>query len=160
MEKKILLSAVVAGILALGIVGVCLAGIEPVPWEPEINKLHSIELNMAAIQKRLEKLDGTELLPEGTLNYLNAMGNQLEILDTRLADTLSLLPAFVLLDPETQDEVFLALDAISADASGMMDIFSRIVERMGVEPTPWHSILDSIIGRIGGYIRLSDTLPK
>ena len=160
MEKKILLSVVVAGMLLLGIVGVCLAGIEPVPWEPEINKLHSIELNMAAIQKRLEKLDGTELLPEGTLNYLNAMGNQLGILDTRLADTLSLLPAFVLLDPETQDEVFLALDAISADASGMMDIFSRIVERMGVEPTPWHLILDSIIGRIGGYIRPSDTLPK
>ena len=162
MGKRIFLSVFVAGLLILGIMGACLAGIEPVPWEPEINKLHSIELNVAAIQKRLEKLDGTEPLPlpEGTLNYLNAMGNQLGILDTRLADTLSLLPAFVLLDPETQDEVFLALDAISADASGMMDIFSRIVERMGVEPTPWHLILDSIIGRIGGYIRPSDTLPK
>ena len=63
MKKRILLSAVVTGILVLGIVGVCLAGIEPVPWEPEINKLHSIELNIAAIQKRLVKLDEFETLP-------------------------------------------------------------------------------------------------
>ena len=160
MEKKILLSAVVAGILALGIVGVCLAGIEPVPWEPEINKLHSIELNIAAIEKRLVKLDELESPPPGTINYLNAMENKLGVLDTRLADTLYLLPSYSELDSESREEVFLALDAIRGDASGMGDIFSRIAERMGVDPVPWHLILDSIIGRIDGYIRPSDTLPK
>ena len=161
MGKRIFLSVFVAGLLILGIMGACLAGIEPVPWEPEINKLHSIELNVAAIQKRLEKLDGTEPLPlpEGTLNYLNAMGNQLGLLDSRLADTLYLLPAFSELDTETQEEVSLALDAISADASTMKGIFDSIARRMGVDPVPWHLILDSIIGRINGYIRPSDTLP-
>ena len=162
MEKKILLSTVVAGILALGIVGVCLAGIEPVPWEPEINKLHSIELNIAAIEKRLVKLDELEALPEGTVNYLNAMENKLGVLDTRLADTLYLLPPYNELDMETQEEVYLALDAIRSDASGMEVIFSRIAERMGVDPVPWRPVLASIVGRIDGYIRTTepiDTLP-
>jgi hypothetical protein len=112
MEKRILLSVLVAGMLVLGIVEVCFAGVEPSPWEPEINKLHSIELNIAAIQKRLVKLDEPETLPDGAINYLNAMGNQLGVLDTRLTDTLYLLPPYNQLDTETQDEVFLSLDAI------------------------------------------------
>jgi len=159
MEKKILLTVVAAGVLVLGIVGVCLAGIEPVPWEPEINKLHSIELNIAAIEKRLVKLVELEALPEGTVNYLDAMINKLGVLDTRLADTLYLLPFYNQLDTGTQGEVFLSLDAIRADASGMTDIFSRIVERMGVEPTPWRPVLASIIGQINASIGPSDTLP-
>jgi len=158
MEKKIL-SVLVAGMLVLGIVGVCLAGIEPSPWEPEINKLHSIELNIAAIEKRLVKLDELESPPPGTVNYLNAMENKLGVLDTRLADTLDLLPLYSGLDMETKDEVFLALDAIRADASGMGDIFSRIAERMGVEPSPWRPVLNSIIGRINRYMGPIDTLP-
>ena len=151
MEKKILLSVVVAGLFTLSITGAVFAGIEPVPWEPEINKLHSIELNIAAIEKRLVKLSEFETLPEGTVNYLNAMINQLGVLDTRLADTLYLLPPFGDLGTAT-DEVLFTLDAIRADASGMMDIFSRIVERMGVEPTPWRPVLESIMGRISAYL--------
>ena len=155
MEKRIFLSVVVAGLLVLGITGACFAGIEPVPWQPEINKLHSIELNMAAIQKRLVKLSERDSLPEGTVNYLNAMGNQLGVLDTRLADTLYLLPSFSQLDTGTQEEVFLALDAISADASTMIDIFNRIAERMGIEPSPWREILSSITTRISLYVGCS-----
>lgn len=160
MEKKILLSAVVVGVLVLGIVGVCLAGIEPVPWEPEINKLHSIELNVAAIEKRLVKLDELESPPPGTINYLNAMENKLGVLDTRLADTLYLLPSYSELDSESREEVFLALDAIRGDASGMGYIFSRFAERMGVDPVPWQPVLNSIIGRINEYMGPTDTLPK
>ena len=112
MEKKILLSVVVAGLFTLSITGAVFSGIEPVPWEPEINKLHSIELNVAAIEKRLIKLDEFETLPGGTVNYLDAMINKLGVLDTRLADTLNLLPPYNQLDTGTQDEVFLSLDAI------------------------------------------------
>jgi hypothetical protein len=163
MDRKILSLVVVAGLLLWAVTGTVFAGIEPVPWLPEINKLHSIELNIAAIQKRLGKLDGNESLPEGTVNYLNAMINQLGALDTRLADTLSLLDPFSQLDT-AQEEVFLALDSISTDASPMTDIFSRIAERMGIEPSPWEPspwelILDSIIRRIDQYLRTTDTLP-
>jgi hypothetical protein len=150
----------VAGLLVLGITGGGLAGVEPSPWEPEINKLHSIELNIAVIEKRLVKLDVDETLPPGTVNRLNAMENKLGVLDTRLADTLYLLPPFSQLDTGTQEEIFLSVDAIRTDASGMGDIFSRIVERMGIEPSPWEPVLSSIIGRINVYIgRPIDTLP-
>ena len=52
MGKRIALSVLVVGMLVLGIAGACLAGVEPSPFQPEINKLHSIELNLAAINKR------------------------------------------------------------------------------------------------------------
>ena len=156
MEKKILLSVVVAGMLLLGIVGVCLAGIEPVPWEPEINKLHSIELNIAAIEKRLVKLSEFETLPEGTVNYLDAMINKLGVLDTRLADTLYLLPSIGQLDTETEEEVLIALYAISTDASSISSIID-IFERMGVEPAPWRPVVNSIIGWILEYIGTAGT---
>src|SRR4030042_1035082 len=159
MGKNILLSVVAAGLLLWGgVTGAVFAGIEPVPWQPELKKLHSIELNIAAIQKRLVKLDETERSLVGATNYLNAMGNQLGVLDTRLADTLYLLPSFSQLDTETQGEVLFALDAISADASTMEDIFNRIAQRMGIEPSPWQPILNSITGRISAYI--NSTLPK
>lgn len=105
------------------------------------------------------KLDVDETLPPGTVNQLNAMENKLGVLDTRLADTLYLLPSFSQLDTGTQEEIFLSLDAIRTDASGMMDIFSRIAERMGVEPTPWRPVLSSIVGQINAYIGPIDTLP-
>ena len=79
MKKRILLSVVVAGLFTFSMTGAVFAGIEPSPWEPEINKLHSIELNIAAIQKRLVKLNEFETLPEGTVNYLNAMINKLGV---------------------------------------------------------------------------------
>ena len=155
MGKRILLPVFVAGLLILGIMGTCLAGIEPVPWQPELNKLQSIELNIASIQKRLDKLSESDPLPKGTVNYLNAMGNQLDGLDTRLADTLYLLPPFSQLDTETQEEVSSTLDTISEDASNMIDIFDDIAERMGVEPTPWREILSSITIRISLYVDCS-----
>jgi hypothetical protein len=163
MGKRILLSVFVAGLLVLGITGGGVAGIEPSPWEPEINKLHSIELNIAAIEKRLVKLDELETFPAGTVNYLNAMENKLGVLDTRLADTLYLLPPFSQLDMATQEEIFLSLDAIRTDASGMTGIFSRIAERMGVDPVPWYPVLQSIAVRINVYIDYTgpvDTLPQ
>ena len=157
MKKRILLSVLIAGLFTLSMSEAVSAGIEPVPWEPEINKLHSIELNIAAIEKRLVKLSEFETLPEGTVNYLGAMGNQLGVLDTRLADTLSLLPSFSSLDTETQNEVFSSLDAIRTDAFTMQDTFDEIVRRLGIGPSPWQPVLDSIIGRITVYI---GTIPK
>ena len=154
MKKRILLSVVVAGLFTFSMTGAVFAGIEPSPWEPEINKLHSIELNIAAIQKRLVKLNEFETLPEGTVNYLNAMINKLGVLDTRLADTLYLLPSSSQLDTETKEEVLFALDAISTDASSISSIID-IFERMGVEPTPWREILSSINTRISQYVGCS-----
>ena len=151
MERKLLSLVVVAGLLLWGVTGTVFAGVEPSPFQPEINKLHSIELNQAAIHKRLDKLQSPAPLPNGTANYLDATVNQLGVLDTRLADVLYALPTNP--DPGL-DEVILSLDGIRTDASGSMDLFEAIYSRLGVEPSPFREVLGSIISRATGYINL------
>ena len=149
MKKRILLSVLAAGIFVLGIEGVCLAGVEPSPFQPEINKLHSIELNIAAINKRLAKVEEAATLPEGTTNYLNAMANQMQGLQTRLEEVLLVLPspipggAYI-----GQDDAVFALDSIRADSKGASDILERIVSRMGVEPSPFLPVFRNVSIRI------------
>lgn len=154
MKKGGLWSVFVGGLLLLGIAGVCFAGVELSPFQPELNKLHSIELNMAAIQKRLDHLMNSSVLPNGAENYLLAIGNQLGGFDGRLDDVLYLLPPFDGLGT-AQEDVSLALDGIGDDAVALQDIISAIAERMGIEPSPWREILESITNRINKYVGCS-----
>jgi hypothetical protein len=114
------------------------AGVEPSPFQPEINKLHSIELNIAAINKRLAKITESDPLPDGLVNYLNAMANQMNALYVRLEEALLVLPSPSLTSPyDGQDEVVFALDGIRGDSGGINLIIDRITSRMGVEPSPF-----------------------
>lgn len=151
MGKSILLSVVVAGLLLWGVTGTVFGGVEPTPWQPEINKLHSIELSMAIIQKGLDNLVISPSLPRGTKNALLAIRYELYDLDTKLADVLAELPLYNEQDVE-QKGVFFALEGIRMYALGMEDPFDYILSRMGVGPSPWKEILDSITGRINDYI--------
>jgi hypothetical protein len=152
MERKVLSLGIVAGLLLWGVAGTVFAGIAPSPFQPEINKLHSIELNQAAIDKRLDKLQSPAPLPNGTANYLDATVNHLGVLDTRLADVLNALP-----DPVTPypgiDEVILSLDGIRTDASSSMDLFENIYSRLGIAPSPFREVLGNIIERATEYIK-------
>lgn len=138
MKQMVFLVFVFGELLLLGIAGMCFAGVEPSPFEPEINKLHSIELNVAAINNRLAKVDESETLPEGTANYMNAMANQLQGLQERLEEVLLVLPSPVPGGAYIgQDDAVFALDSIRDDSKGAFDILERIVSRMGVEPSPF-----------------------
>ena len=164
MKKRLLSSSLVAVILVLGVVGVCMAGVEPSPFEPEINKLHSIELQVAAINKRLAKIDDSETLPEGVSNYLSAMTNQTQLLKTRLEEVLLVLPPPSSLPGGAyigQDEAVFALDSIRVDSKGSFDLMDKITSRMGVEPSPFLPLFrDITIGIIGGInIHISPILP-
>ena len=148
MGKRVFLSVVVAGMLLLG-VGVCLAGVEPSPFEPEINKLHSIELNIAAINKRLAKLNEFDTLPEGATEYLNAMANQMQGLKARLEEVLLVVPLPSFDAPFIgQDEVVFALDSIRGDSSEGYGIIENIVRRMGVGPSPFLPLFNDVSRRI------------
>lgn len=149
MGKRVFWSVVVAGMLLLGIVGVCLAGVEPSPFEPEINKLHSIELNIAAINKRLAKLNEFDTLPEGATEYLNAMANQMQGLKARLEEVLLVVPLPSFDAPFIgQDEVVFALDSIRGDSSEGYAIIENIVRRMGVGPSPFLPLFNDVSRRI------------
>ena len=145
MGKRSLLSVVVAGFLLVGITGIVYPGIEPSPFEPEINKLHSIELQVAAINKRIAKLDEFEILPEGTTNYLNAMANQMEGIRTKLEEVLPMLQSPTLGGAYIgQDEAVYALDSIRVDSKDTYGILERIVSRMGVEPSPFLPLFNDV----------------
>ena len=148
--KVMVLAALAAMALAVSVPSVH-AGIEPVPWMPEINKLHSIELNLGAIHKRMENLYSKPALPAGTLNYVEATVNQTGVLNLLLWYVLAALPAYGSLGTD-QEEVYLALDGIRTDATGVMGLLELIGRRMGVDPVPWKSSLQAMIIQINNYI--------
>jgi hypothetical protein len=151
MKTKVMVLAVLAAMALAVSVPSAHAGIEPVPWMPEINKLHSIELNLGAIHKRIENRANEPVLPAGTQNYLDATANQTSVLNLRLWDVLAALPAYSSLVTD-QEEVYLALDGIRTDAEGIKELLDLIARRMGVEPTPWKSSLQAMIIQITNYI--------
>ncbi len=162
MKKRIFLSVFSAGMLLVGIVGVCLAGVEPSPFQPEINKLHSIELQVAAINKRLAKVNEFETLPAGATEYLNAMADQMQGIKAKLEEVLAVLPPMSLDSPYVgQDEVAFALDSIRVDSKAGFFIIEDIVSRMGIEPMPFLPVFRNVsIGIITGInIHIVPVLP-
>jgi hypothetical protein len=154
MERKLLSLVVAAGFLLLGSTGTVFAGIEPSPWQPEINKLHSIELNMALVQKSLDNLVISPSLPRGIKSVLLGVRYDLYVLDAQLANVLAELPPNSELGVG-QRGVYLALEGIRINALSMEDPFDYILWRMGVEPSPWKEILDSMSSRISDYTSIS-----
>lgn len=151
MKAKMLVLFVFAAMALALTVPSAHAGIEPSPWMPEINKLHSIELNLGAIHKRMENLSNAPTLPAGALNYVEATANQTGVLNLRLWDVLAALPAYGNLGGD-QEEIRLALDGIRTDAGGVIDLLDLIARRMGVEPAPWKTSLQAMIIQINNYI--------
>ena len=156
MKKGILLLTVLAAsLLLLCNTLMVSAGVEPSPFDSEINQLHSIELNVAAIDNRIGKLPDSSRSPEGVTNYLEEMAKKLGDLDTRLENVLIVLPMPLYDDPyDGQDDVLSSLEGMKSDLSSIYDV----AERMGVEPTPFReaalSVQDNarhIINRIDGY---------
>lgn len=152
MKKRMLFSVAMTVLaLLLFTAGSAFTGIAPSFFKTEINKLHSIELNLVAIRKNLEKLQSRGPLPKGTPNYLEATVNHLGVLDTRLADVINALQ-----DPDIPypglDEVILSLHGIRTDASSIMNLFQNIYIRLGIAPSPFREVLDSIIFQATGYI--------
>lgn len=148
MGKRVLLSVVIAGMLFLG-AGVCLADVEPFSFEPEINKLLSIELDIAAINKGLAKLNEFYLSPEEATEYLNAMASQMQGLKARLEEVLLVIPLPSYDAPFIgQNEVVFALDSIRSDSSEGYGVIENIVSRMGVASSQFLPLFNDVSRRI------------
>ena len=154
MEKKLLSLVVAAGLLLCGLTETVYAGVEPSPFQPAINKMHSIDLNMALIQKGLDTLVISPSLPRGSRIVLFDVKYNLYILDSHLADVLAELPPYSELGVG-QRGVYLALEGIRISVLSMDDPLDYILWRMGVEPSPWKEILISISSRINDYFGTS-----
>ena len=150
--KKKLVSLLVAASLLCGLTGTVFAGIEPSPFQPQINKLNSIQLSMAFVQKSLGNVVVSKSVPFGTRGVLLGIKYNLTSLDKQLAGVLAELPPYSQLG-EWQNGVYYALEGLRINALSMADPFDYILWRLGIGPSPFKDILDSMSSRITAYSR-------
>jgi len=155
--KKKLVSLLVAASLLCGLTGTVYAGVEPSPWQPQINKLNSIQLSMAFVQKSLGNVVVSKSVPFGTRGVLLGIKYNLTSLDKQLAGVLAELPPYSQLG-EWQNGVYYALEGLRINALSMADPFDYILWRLGIGPSPFKDILDSMSSRITAYSRGSNQL--
>ena len=153
--KKKLVSLLVAASFLCGLTGTVYAGIEPSPFQPQINKLNSIQLSMAFVQKSLGNVVVSKSVPFGTRGVLLGIKYNLTSLDKQLTSVLAELPPYSQLG-EWQNGVYYALEGLRINALSMADPFDYILWRLGIGPSPFKDILDSMSSRITAYSRGSN----
>jgi hypothetical protein len=146
--------SVVVAVVLLGAAGAAQAGVEPSPFQPAINRMHSIDLNLALNQKALDALVIAPSLPRAARFVLGDIRYNLAILDAQLADILAELPPYGELG-ESQKGVYLALENIRIGVLNMEDPLVNVLRRMDVEPSPFMGLLTAIGTRINDYYRVS-----
>jgi len=71
------------------------AGVEPSPWQPQINQLNAVTYNLAQINRHVNKAiirAGVEPTPwQPQVNQLEAIANQLQVLNGRVNAVLEVL---------------------------------------------------------------------
>ena len=99
MNTRTIVALLMSG-LVLGLASLTLAGVEPSPFHRLINKLHSVENVLDAVDNKLEKI--LVVPPEPVhppdpcklVNKLNAMANKLVRQNGRVEDVIAALPGF------------------------------------------------------------------
>ena len=109
---------------------------------------------MAFILNSLGNMVVSKSLPFGKMGVLLGIKYNLTSLDKQLTEVLAELPPYSELG-EWQNGVYYALEGLRINALSMEDPFGYILWRMGIEPSPWKIILDSMSSRISDYSRAS-----
>jgi hypothetical protein len=104
------------------------AGVEPSPWQPQINQLNAVANNLAEINRHVDKIiirAGVEPTPwKAQVNQLEAMAHQLGVLNGRVSAVLEVLGC-----PPDDNRV---LDALQNVRDGAQAIVTDI--RLGTPP--------------------------
>lgn len=108
MKEKLMIT-VMMGLFFLSFLSTpTFAGIEPSPWHTQVNRLNSVVNGLDSINKRLDDVlrppNPCRLrmpAPEGVMGRLEAMANQLEVLNDRIVAAMSGVP-MELLPPEIE----------------------------------------------------------
>ena len=126
-------------ILFMSLASPALAGVVPVPWKAQVNKLNAVANDLGEINRRLNDIYarvGVEPTPwqpwcNGVEGELNGMANQLNALYSRVNAVLSA--------PPDDQRVLDALRNVRDEAHGVVNI------ALTVPPDPWRDALDGVI---------------
>jgi len=141
VEKKKLVPVVAVSVcLLFALCCMAWAGIEPVPWKPEVNRLNAIENGLRSIHQRVTRL--LNIPPDaytpssdvnGAVGRLQAMENQLILqngmLDSVMEEVLQIPP-----DPNAPEALLPALEGVRAASQGIADSINAY---LAVPPDPY-----------------------
>ncbi len=127
--------------LLLGCLGEAMAGFDPSPFKPAINRLGAVENQLVAVKGRVIKTMDEAPGSEGPSSKLKASLNRLDAIDKKLAKVddkvTSVIEEVMGFDPtpfETLDDVILAIASVDRAAVAILE---EIDARLGFEPTPF-----------------------
>ena len=141
MEKRRLGSVVAVSVCFLfAFCSIAWAGIEPVPWKPEINKLNALENGLHSIHERVKRVLAIPPDPwtpspnvNGAVGRLSAMNNQLILLNHMLASVMDEVLA-IPPDPWVPTDLLPALEGVRAASQGIGDSINAY---LSLPPDPW-----------------------
>ena len=134
-------SCVLSCVLFLAHFGVANAGIEPSPWQPEINQLGAVENVLVSANDRIVKVmakppDDITPSPDlnGALNRLDAINKQLVSVDDMVA---SMIAEVMGIEPSPFADLPDLVPALTGVNGAAQIIVDEIQAKLGVEPTPF-----------------------
>ncbi len=154
-----ILAAVGVGLLMLAAIATpAFAGVEPSPWEPQINQLDSVANELTAVGFQLDTgaiRMGVEPCPwQPEVNLLDAISTQLDLCYDRVDVALAIAPA-------TDPEVATALEDVSAAAVSVSEAAGALESSLPSEcDEALRSVIsgaDSIIIIAGPVARVADS---
>ena len=137
MKHKMIIPLLLAGLLGLS--APALAGFDPTPFTPEVNKLGAIENSLNSISERIRAvlaIPPNDQTP-APVNRIHAMDHQLSLLTAFMASTMDeIIDAVMAIPPDDQLPVIDALNAISAVLSNEseMGIYDVADTYLGLYP--------------------------
>jgi hypothetical protein len=144
MKEKVIITAMI-GLLFLSCLSIAsFAGIEPVPWHAQINRLNSVVNGLDSINRRLDDVlmpSPNRMMmpaPEGLMGRLEAMANQLDVLNDRIVAAMSGVPVeklpdeigMVLMDIRdgAMETATMASMGLRDDNQGVRDAFKEVYD--------------------------------
>lgn len=127
--------------LFLGNFGDATAGFEPMPFQPEINKLGAAENQLVAAKKRLAKTMDKAAGPEGPSKKLKSSLKKLDSIDRKLVKVddkvTSIIEEVMGVEPSPFHSLTDIIPAMSGLDSAAAAIVDEIDARLGTEPSPF-----------------------
>lgn len=154
-QEAFLPSSVVLVIaLIIGYLGVATAGVEPSPFQPEINQLGAAENLLVATKNRVVKTMDAAPSPEDSQTKLTSSFNRLDAIDRKLVSVddmvASIIEEVMGVEPSPFHPLTDVVPAIAGVDSAAAAIVEEIDARLGVEPSPFLPAFEDSLQSVKG----------
>lgn len=169
MKGKVLITLMVGLLLLSFVSSPAFSGVEPMPWHTQVNMLNSVMNNFDSINRRLEDVlrpPNPNLMkmpaPEGRMGRLEAVANQLKLVNEKIMQTMSGVPMEPV--PPEIEMVVMDINAAAMETARMARMGLRDEKNEGVRHAFSEVLMaaDMIIHTLGDWMMnpIDVTLPS